>query len=108
MKRNGELEAKDIRIGDLERREWRKSYETLSVSAKPSREGKSLALGNEGFYHLKHRRFNLNCFARKTRLAVACGIHACVCFSDHPQRRHDDTRIYEVCRAVLFDGTAVL
>ena len=23
MKRNGELEAKDIRIGDLERREWR-------------------------------------------------------------------------------------
>ena len=108
MKRNGELETKDIRIGDLERREWRKSYETLSVSAKPSREGKSVALGNEGLYHLKYRCFNLNPSARKTRLAVACGIHACVCFSDHPQRQHDDTRIYEVCRAVLFDGTAIL
>lgn len=108
MKRNGELETKDIRIGDLERKEWRKSYETLSVSAKSSSEGKSVALGNEGLYYLKHRRFNLYCSARKTRLAVACVIHACVCFSDHPQRRHDDTRIYEICRAVLFDGTAVL
>lgn len=53
MKRNGELETKDIRIGDLERKEWRKSYETLSVSAKSSSEGKSVALGNEGLYYLK-------------------------------------------------------
>ena len=68
----------------------------------------SVALGNEGLYHLKHRRFNLDRSARKTRLSVARGIHACFCFSDHPQRRHDDTRIYEICRAVLFDGTAVL
>ncbi len=86
MKRNGELETKDIRIGDMERREWRKSYETLSVSAKPSCEGKSVALGNEGLYHFKYRCFNLDRSARKTRLAVASGIHACVCFSDHPQR----------------------